>query len=193
MKIAGLPINAESLAKYSTIPISFEARSRLDVEVVNNGLGGIVLHDKPLGSLFRKDYDQLEEDGLTRWLTHFDTSNWIMFLVLEDSIAVGGATLALWTPGIWMFERRKDVAVLWDIRVRPCRRRSGIGSALFAEAVKWSKEHGCQFLKVETQNTNISACQFYARQGCQLGEINRFAYTDPRVANEVMLVWYRDL
>jgi GNAT superfamily N-acetyltransferase len=148
MKIARLPVNAESLAKYSTIPISFEAMSRLDVEVVNNGLGGIVLREETLGSLFKKDYDQLEEDGLKRWLTQFDTSNWTMFLVLEDSIAVGGATLAFWTPGIWMFERRRDVAVLWDIRVLPNLRRSGIGSALFAEVVRWSKDHGCQFLKV---------------------------------------------
>jgi len=142
MKISRLPLNAKSLAEYSKIPISFEVRSRLAIEVVNNGLGGIVLHEEPVKSPYRKDYDQLEEEGLTRWLTQFDTTNWTMFLALEGGIAVGGATVALWTPGIWMFERRKDVSVLWDIRVHPDRRRSGIGTALFSEAVEWSRGHG---------------------------------------------------
>ena len=103
MKIARLPVNAESLATYSKIPISFETTSKLQVEVVNNGLGGIMFREELLGSAFGKDYDQLEEEGLTHWLTQFDTANWAIFLALEDSIAVGGATVALWTPGIWMF------------------------------------------------------------------------------------------
>jgi hypothetical protein len=34
---------------------------------------------------------------------------------------------------------------------------------------------------------------FYVRQGCLLGEINRFAYSDPHVAHETMLIWYLDL
>jgi ribosomal protein S18 acetylase RimI-like enzyme len=83
--------------------------------------------------------------------------------------------------------------VLWDIRVHPDHRRSGIGTALFTEAVKWSRKRKCRYLKVETQNINVPACRFYIRQGCQLGEINRFAYTEPNVAHEIMIVWYLEL
>ena len=92
-----------------------------------------------------------------------------------------------------MLSGRDDLAVLWDIRVHPDHRRSGIGTALFAEAAKWSRERNCKYLKVETQNVNVPACRFYTQQGCRLGEINRFAYNVPQVAHDVMLVWYLTL
>lgn len=44
---------------------------------------------------------------------------------------------------------------------------------------------------VETQSTNVPACRFYARQGCTLGAIHRFAY--PALPHEVQLLWDRDL
>jgi len=77
--------------------------------------------------------------------------------------------------------------------VHPNHRRSRIGTALFIEAVKWSKERNCKYLKAETQNVDVPACRFYARQGCLLGEIDRFAYSAPQVAHEAMLIWYLDL
>jgi hypothetical protein len=49
----------------------------------------------------------------------------------------------------------------------------------------------CRQLKVETQNINVPACRFYARQGCVLGVIDRFAY--PTLPDEVQLLWYKDL
>jgi hypothetical protein len=49
-------------------------------------------------------------------------------------------------------------------------------------------------LKAETQNTNIPACRFYARQGCELRAIDRFAYSEePEVAQEIMLLWQKAL
>jgi ribosomal protein S18 acetylase RimI-like enzyme len=92
-----------------------------------------------------------------------------------------------------MLRGREDISVLWDIRVHPGHRRSGIGTALFIEAVKWSKERNCKYLEVETQNVNVPACRFYVRQGCWLGDIVRFAYSEPQVAHEVMFIWYLDL
>ena len=93
-----------------------------------------------------------------------------------------------------MLNGRDDLAALWDLRVYPDYRSSGIGTRLFAEATKWSKEKGCRQLKVETQNVNVPACRFYTRQGCHLGEINRYAYaSEPSVAHETMLIWYLDL
>ena len=47
---------------------------------------------------------------------------------------------------------------------------------------------------IETQNINVNACRFYAKQGCKLGGINRYGYGDhPQVKHEVMLIWYLDL
>ena len=57
-----------------------------------------------------------------------------------------------------------------------------------------SRKQGCKQLKIETQNTNVPACRFYASCGCRLGAIDRYGYAhDPRVAHEAMLLWYLDL
>lgn len=193
MEIATLPVNTESLTTYSKIPISFEVKSKLIVDLLNDGLGGIVLHEEEVIPPYVKDYDEIKGEGPIRWLERFNTSNWVLFLAREEGILVGGATVAFHTPGVHMLSDREDITVLWDIRVHPEHRRCGIGRALFSEAVKWSKERNCKYLKVETQNINVPASRFYVRQGCLLGEINRFAYSAPQVAHETMLVWYLDL
>ena len=193
MEIVTLPVNTESLTAYSAVPISFEVKSKLTIDLLNDGLGGIVLHEEAVNPPYIKDYDEIKGEGPIRWLKRFDTSNWVVFLAREGSIPVGGATVAFHTPELHMLRDREDIAVLWDIRVRPDHRRSGIGTALFGEAAKWSRERNCKYLKVETQNVNVPACRFYVRQGCLLGEIDRFAYSEPRVAHEAMLVWYLNL
>ena len=58
----------------------------------------------------------------------------------------------------------------------------------------WARKKGCRQLKIETQNVNVPACRFYARQGCELGAIHRYGYAGcPDVAHEAMLLWYLKL
>ena len=90
-----------------------------------------------------------------------------------------------------MLEGRRDLAVLWDIRVDPQTRGLGVGSALFRAAERWARTRGCRTLKIETQNTNVPACTFYARQGCILKEIKRSAY--PQLPDEIQMLWYKTL
>jgi hypothetical protein len=60
--------------------------------------------------------------------------------------------------------------------------------------VDWSRERKCTHLKIETQNVNVPACRFYAKQGCRLGAIDRYGYAGhPQVGHETMLIWYLDL
>ena len=102
--------------------------------------------------------------------------------------------MAVHTPAVHMLEDHSDSAVLWDIRVRPERRREGVGTHLFRYAADWARGKGRRQMKVETQNTNVPACRFYAAQGCVLGGINRFGYAAcPAAAHETMLLWYLDL
>jgi GNAT superfamily N-acetyltransferase len=193
MEIVALPANKESLTAYSVVSISFEVRSKLTPIPLDDGLGGIVLREEEVIPPYTKDYDEAGGEGPLRWLERFNTANWVVFLAREAGVPVGGAAVAFRTPEVHMLRGRDDMAVLWDIRVHPDHRRSGIGRALFAEAARWSREMNCKYLKVETQNVNVPACRFYVRQGCLLGEINRFAYSDPHVAHETMLIWYVDL
>jgi GNAT superfamily N-acetyltransferase len=193
MEILTLPVNTESLEAYSTVPISFQVKSRLSVDLLGAGLGGIALREIEVIPPYVKDYDETKGEGPMRWLQRFNTSNWVLFLAREGGVPVGGATVAFDTPEVRMLRGREDVSVLWDIRVHPAHRRCGVGTAVFVEAAKWSRHRNCKRMKVETQNVNVPACRFYARQGCSLGEIDRFAYSEPHLADEVMLVWYLDL
>jgi GNAT superfamily N-acetyltransferase len=187
-------VGSERLAEYSQIPIAFEVTRRLAVDLVGDGIGGIRLRETEVTPAYTKDYDASDEGGPDRWGERFDITNFVIFLAAGDGTPVGGATLVYDTPGLHMLAGRKDMVVLWDIRVVPGLRRDGIGTTLFDLVVDWARRRGFKILKIETQNINLPACRFYLKQGCRLGEINRYAYAgDPAVAEEVMLVWYMDL
>jgi ribosomal protein S18 acetylase RimI-like enzyme len=104
---------------------------------------------------------------------------------------VGGAVAAWNTPSVDMLEGRSDLAVLWDVRVDPEYRERGVGHCLFTAVTDWARTRGCRTLKVETQNINVPACRFYARQGCELRTIRSDAYPD--LPDEVQLLWYKRL
>ncbi len=188
-------IGADSLARHGAIPTAFTVESVLRVDVVDQGLGGLTLSEECV-SPYVKDYDAVAEDGERvldlpcRW----DVRRWAQFLAVECEQDVGGAVVAVATPGMGMLEGRTDLACLWDIRVHPDARRRGIGSELFKHAANWARGQGLRQLKIETQNINVPACRFYARQGCELGMIHRLGYSGcARVAHEAMLIWYLDL
>lgn len=196
----GIPMSIEireagpdALKQYGEIPIRFRVDSVFRVEEVESGLGGLLLREVVLDRPYTKDYGQSEGEAPLRWRGRFDLANWGFFLAYDGDRSLGGATVAFRSPEANMLEGRTDLAVLWDIRVHPDRRREGVGTRLFQRAVAWARERDCSQLKVETQNVNVGACRFYASQGCRLGAIHRHAYQDPRVAGEAMLLWYLDL
>jgi GNAT superfamily N-acetyltransferase len=185
-------IGPQSLLLYASVPISFNVRARLLPEPVENGLGGIRLVEEPVNPPYIKDYDvdELPMD----WPNILDVRNWAFFLVYSsDNRPVGAATVAYDTPGVHMLEGRKDMSVLWDIRIHPEFRGQGIGAQLFKVAEDWSRSRGTHMrqMKIETQTINVPACRFYAAMGCQLGGIDHFAY--PSYPDETMLLWYKNL
>ena len=177
-----------ALAAHARIPIAFDVDRVLDVGETPRGFA---LTERILAVPFRKDYDAIDGEGPTRWAREFDVSRWGLVAAQVDGRRVGGVVLAFDTAGVTMLEGRRDLAVLWDIRVAPEHRREGVGSALFRAAGSWASARGCTQLKVETQNVNVAACRFYARQGCVLRAINRHAY--PTLPDEIQFLWYRDL
>ncbi|MGE5579454.1 MAG: GNAT family N-acetyltransferase [Bacillota bacterium] len=190
-------IGPKRLPEYCSIPTLVDIRTTLEVREVDGGLGGIVLEERPVQTPWVKDYDSYSETPAD-WPKQWDLRNWCLLLATIEGRAVGGVCIVTRTKGVNMLEGRDDLAVLWDIRVSPAHKRRGIGRALFAEAVEWSREQGMTTLKIETQNDNVPACKFYSGQGAHLGAINRFAYRDalwshPDVRNEVMLLWYYQL
>ena len=181
----------DALADYSRVTSNFKVRCIYHVQLIDNGLGGIVLQEREVEAPYVKDYDAVKGEGPTRWAKRWDISNWGVLSAFIDDVRVGGCVIAWDTPGVDKLEGRKDVAALWDIRVAPEHRRQGIGSRLFEAAVAWSRARRCRVFKVETQNINVPACRLYVKHGCVLGVINRFGYDE--LPDETELVWYREL
>ena len=195
MAIDIIEIGVESLHCYAEIPISFKVESIFQVEAINQGLGGFSILEKKVEP-YLKDYDRQNDNGdrPVGWAKKFDVSKWSFFLAKDGPKVLDGAAVAAGTPAVNMLENRRDLAVLWDIRVHPSRRRNGIGTLLFKYAADWARRRGYKQLKIETQNVNVPACRFYAKQGCKLGAIRKYGYVrSPEVAHEVMLLWYLDL
>ena len=180
-----------ALPEYARIPIAFTVDRVLDVTSRVDEPGGFVLSERRLEDPYQKDYDAIEGEGPLLWARRFDLSHWALFTARVGARRVGGATVAFDTPGLTILEGRRDLAVLWDIRVATDARGQGVGSALFEEVEAWAQKHGCRQLKVETQNTNARACRFYERQGCTLRAVHHAAY--PELPEEIQLLWYKDL
>jgi GNAT superfamily N-acetyltransferase len=190
MRIKIAEISPERLGEYGKVPSAFEVKTILEVELVEDGLGGMILHAVPVKP-YIKDYDAGDELP-TDWPRRYDVTKWGFFLAEMDGEPVGAAAVAVDTTGVFMLEARRDLSVLWEIRVRPQARGAGI--LLFRHAAGWSKARGCSQMKIETQNINVPACRFYQRMGARLGGIHRHGYAAiPAVAHEVMLNWYLDL
>ena len=134
---------------------------------------------------YTKDYDA--EEPPSRWSEIWDLSNWGLLFALDGEQRVGSAVVAWRTQGVNMLQGRDDLAVLWDIRVKPDFRGTSAGKALFAAAADWARERKCTEMKIETQNINVPACRFYAAIGAELWSINRFAYPD--MPEETQLLW----
>jgi len=170
------------LDRYVAVPSVFESRTVFDIVERSSG---IELREREATQPYRKDYDAVENP--MEWPTRFDVSNWVLIGAFNAGERVGGVVGAFRTPGLAVLEGRDDLVVLWDIRVSPKAWRLGIGSALFRSIEAWARARSCRELRVETQNTNVAACRFYAHQGCQLKRASHDAY--PGLPDEVQLIW----
>jgi GNAT superfamily N-acetyltransferase len=183
------PITA--LPEYARVPIVFTVDCVLDVTKRDDGAHGFAWSERRLEVPYEKDYDAIAGEGPLQWPRRFNLSKWAFFMARCATRVVGGAAVAFDTLELTRLEGRSDLAVLWDIRVSPDARRRGVGSALLERVEAWAQLHGCRQLEIETQNTNVRACRFYERRGCELRAVQRAAY--PELPEEIQLLWYKDL
>lgn len=202
-------VGLEKLDDYTKIRSFFYIDYIYQVKKINDGLGGILLEkskiegreDKNIienkslywdekSSKYIKNYDM--EENVFQWKKDFGMEKWGVLIAYDEEKPVGGATIAFNTKGVNMLSGRKDMTVLWDIRVEDSYKGKGIGSKLFKKAVEWSKQRNCVQMKIETQNINSKACEFYKNQGSILGKIDEYAYYG-ECDGEVQLIWYKNL
>lgn len=182
-------ISSDRFADYASISPELTVTSVLEYELVEHGLGGIVLRETPVAQPYRK-YPYENDECFPQWMTRYDMAAWGVFLATDGGRPVGGAVVAPVLPDMSASQYAKDVAVLWDIRVSPADRGKGVGTALLKSCALWARERGHGILSIETQNNNVPACRFYAKMGCELATVRRFGYAHcPEVAREAMLIW----
>ena len=160
-------VGADRFPEYGAVPNWFEVRRVFRVDVVDGGLRGFGLVEEPVAERFIRDYDDHHEDSPTVWARDFDVSRWGILLACEGGRPVGAAAVTPDAP-VYPMDRfqREDLAVLWDICVRPEHRRRGIGFRLFRPALYWAWATRCGQMDLETDSGNVAACRFYAGQGC---------------------------
>ncbi len=188
MKIVQKDNTPDFLEKYSTIPISFRVNTLFKLSVDESDSFSFTLEEQPVDVPYIKDYDAEEGGPPNIELERFDLVNWVFYGAYDQSLLVGGFIMAYKTLEIHKLEERDDISCLWDIRIHPDYRGQGIGKELFKRLVSEAKARKCKFIKIETTNDNVNASRFYQKQGCKLGQINRYAYQ--AYPDDVQLMWY---
>lgn len=190
MSVEVIEESIATLPEYEKVPIAFRVQSRFLIVPIQSGLGGLKFIEESVVP-YVKDYDADESERPSQWYKRFDISHWGILSAFKETRRIGGAAVAWGKSEVNMLEGREDLACLWDLRVHPDYRSEGVGHQLFNRAIVWARERQCRRLKVETQNINVPACRFYARQDCELRGINRYAYG--KALDEIQLLWYQDV
>ena len=124
-------VQVHDLKIYSTISIAFWIQKTLKIDPSKNGLQGIPFQESSTDYSVCKNYDQLPQNSPLDWEKVFDTKKWHIVLTYIEEKPVAGGIIIHNSPEIQMLGLRKDLAVLWDIRVNEEYRGMGIGRALF--------------------------------------------------------------
>jgi len=177
------------VAAIAEIPIAFDVERIFEVE--RHADGSLALVAAPVSRPWVKDYDRIEGNAPAGWGEQFDLSNWGLLTAGADGHVIGSVLIAFDTRGLELLEGRRDLAAIWDLRVRPEARRQGIGGALLRAAERWALSKGCSELSVETQNVNVGACRLYAKSGFRLRSADAAAY--PEFPDETQLIWTKRL
>lgn len=173
------------------VPIAFTVRRILEPAADGERFGDYMLKEHLRSQPYAKDYDTIPQQSPVHWASQFDLARWFMIGVRDNGRLVGGAVVACRTAGVDMLEERDDLAVLWDIRVAPEYRGRGVGAALFQAVESSARRRGLREIKIETQNNNVPACRFYARQGCWLDRVIPHAYRE--FPDELQMIWRKPL
>lgn len=117
----------------------------------------------PLFDGYRQFYRQPSEPGRARQflIDRFEHNQSILFLALQDGIAVGFTQLY---PSFSSGALRR-IFVLNDLFVTPEARRFGAGSMLLDAAADYARRTGAMRLTLSTELTNTAAQALYEREG----------------------------
>ncbi|MFH1005938.1 MAG: GNAT family N-acetyltransferase [Candidatus Latescibacterota bacterium] len=152
----------------------FIVDSRLVVDVENNE----VRYEIVGVPCFKKRYGEDDVD----YATYVDSPDKTVFLAYVNGQVAGQIILR---------RNWNRYACIEDIAVDVGFRRTGIGTALIAQATRWARERNLPGIMLETQDNNVGACRFYECCGFKLRGFDTQLYRGiDSGTDEIALYWY---
>lgn len=90
----------ERLEEHGRVSAAFTVERILEVAVMEQGLGGLCLVERPVEDPWRKDYDAVGDGGPAAWRGRFDVGSWGLFGAYDGEVRIGGAVVAVDTTGL---------------------------------------------------------------------------------------------
>lgn len=76
------------------------------------------------------------------------------------------------------YKEWNNTVFIWNLMIDEAHRGRGIGRALWACVVDYGRARGARAITLETQQTNVPACRFYHKMGCQLVGLDENLYAN---------------
>ncbi len=175
-------LQAEDIPNLSQIRPTYKSKSILHIERSGEGLEvGWHLTEQPLEIPFDKgsryDFDEFMQDAIAERFARPDDSYQRVAEYRGKLIGFVDVELQDWN----------NTATLWNLMIDLDYRGQGLGRRLWHRAVDFARQCEVRAILIETQNTNVAACKFYARMGCQLCGVHESYYDDG--GGEAALFW----
>ena len=191
MMITYKEVDKTYLVLYDQVSMNVEVYSEYKLKRIDSGLGGFLFEEVPVEKCIKdlSEYELAKEYEKT-----FDISTWKFYMAFAENKPIGAVTVAGPTENLNMLSGRTDACVLWDIRVQDGYKHQGIGQKLFDMCREGAVKVGYKQMIIECQNNNVTACNFYKKQGALLSKVDMYAYySEPELRDEIQLIWYLDL
>ena len=130
--------------------------------------------------IFKEQYNkQYDMENIDK--SYIEDKNKVVYFYYDEDNCVGQIRLRTNWNGFGFID---------DIAVAKNSREKGIGTVLINKAVDWATQNDLIGLMLETQDVNLSACRFYAKNNFIIGAVDCMLYSKFTTANEKAIYWY---
>lgn len=163
---------------YSRIDPSFEISSYYEIPVESNELDFSVYREVGTNP-HTKNYDLIPGNSMEDWFNLFRMKTVLIFVTEENGERIGSSIAIVDNQNI----------DLWDLRIRKENRGKGIGRKFVKQIISILRKMNFSKIMIETQNNNVSACKLYSSLGFRIVSVERNAYSEPDLRNEIRINW----
>jgi streptothricin acetyltransferase len=178
------PLEADDIDRLAEIRPTYSTDTILAVERLGSGLNlGWQLTERRVDPPFDKgtlyDFDEDRRDEIRERLNRAD--DFYQRVIEQDGRLAALLELE--------YQAWNNTVFVWNLMIDLDFRRQGFGRRLWFRALDYARDCEARAIMIETQNTNIAACRFYAEMGCKLVGLNEAFYTNDSSTSEVALFW----